>query len=87
MTVIRTEDFDHAFKKLPKDAQERYRVQYERFILDKHDPRLHVKKLNDLPGVFSLRVTRRYRVLFYFQNADTAIFFDVDHRKDVYRGL
>jgi len=85
MIIIQTEDFDRAFKKLPADARHLYLIQYHRFQVNVRDPRLHVKKLQDEEGVFSLRVTRRYRVLFYFQNSDTAIFFDIDHRKDVYR--
>lgn len=61
-----------------------FKIQKKRFQENWRDPRLHVKKVRELEDAFSFRVTRRYRVLFYFQNQDTAVFFDVDHRKDVY---
>jgi mRNA-degrading endonuclease RelE of RelBE toxin-antitoxin system len=47
-------------------------------------PRLHIKRIKELPGVFSFRITRRYRVLFYFRNGE-AIFFKIGHRKEIYR--
>ena len=85
MNSIRTEDFDRELLKLPRSIQRLYAVQEDRFITNPRDPRLHTKKLQGLRDVISFRITRRYRVLFYFQDSETAIFFDVDHRKDVYR--
>lgn len=85
MKIIRSNDFEKTFRQLPKDIQEIYKVQELRFIKNWRDPRLHVKKVNTLPYALSFRITRRYRVFFYFQNSETAIFFDVDHRKDAYR--
>lgn len=87
MEIIKTNDFQKAFRKLPREIQQSYTVQEKRFRSDWHDSRLHTKKLVDLPDVFSLRVTRSYRVLFYFQTAQRAIFFEIDHRKDIYRDL
>lgn len=85
--VIETEDFARSLKRLPAPTQRLYHVQRERFIQDQRDSRLHTKKLNGLDDVFSLRVTRNYRVLFYFHTSDTAIFFIVGNRKDVYKNL
>ena len=62
-----------------------YSVQENRFQENWRDPRLHIKKVQTLSHALSFRITRRYRVFFYFQNIETAIFFDVDHRKDIYR--
>jgi hypothetical protein len=42
-------------------------------------------KTGYIENVFSLRIIRHYRAFFYFQNTDTAIFFGIDHRKDIYR--
>ncbi|OGL67634.1 hypothetical protein A3B21_01425 [Candidatus Uhrbacteria bacterium RIFCSPLOWO2_01_FULL_47_24] len=84
MNIIRTDDFESSFLKLPLEIQRLYSTQAKRFRENWRDPRLHIKKVRGLAHVFSFRITRRYRVLFYFQNAETAIFFDVDHRKDVY---
>jgi mRNA-degrading endonuclease RelE of RelBE toxin-antitoxin system len=85
MFVIKTSDFERAFKILPSDIRRLCGVQEDIFVLNIRDPRLHIKKLRDFDGVFSFRITRRYRVLFYFQNADTVILFDIDHRKDIYK--
>lgn len=87
MEIIQTADFQKALGKLPKEIQELYQVQADRFLHNWHDSRLHVKKIRDLKLAFSLRITRRYRVFFYFQNPETAIFFAVDHRKDAYRHI
>lgn len=85
MEIVRTEEFDKAFAKLPNDAKRLYARQEKIFTANWRDPRLHIKKLKGLEYAFSLRITRRYRALFYFQNLRQAIFFDIDHRKDVYR--
>ncbi|MBU3965573.1 hypothetical protein KKG29_04050 [Patescibacteria group bacterium] len=84
MRIIKTDDFSRAFKKLPKEIQHFYNVQEERFKKDSRDPRLHIKKVKTLSFALSFRITRRYRVFFYFQNIETAIFFEIDHRKDIY---
>lgn len=85
MEIIQTDDFRRAFKRLQKYIQRLYERQEKRFRSNWRDPRLHVKKIKELPYALSFRITRHYRVFFYFQNPETAIFFDVDHRKDVYR--
>lgn len=85
MEIIRTEEFERALRKLPSDARKLYEIQERRFRDSWRDPRLHVKKVQGLENALSFRVTRRYRVLFYVRDSSSAIFFEVDHRKDVYR--
>ena len=85
MNIVRTNDFERAYKRLPADIQKLCVIQFDRFGTNWRDIRLHIKKVRSLEDVFSLRITRRYRTFFYFQTADTAIFFDCDHRKDIYR--
>ncbi|KKR31856.1 MAG: hypothetical protein UT65_C0015G0018 [Parcubacteria group bacterium GW2011_GWF2_39_8b] len=85
MYVIKTSDFERAYKRLPFGIQKLCLIQEERFALSSRDPRLHIKKLKDFDDAFSFRITRKYRALFYFQNAETVICFDIDHRKDVYK--
>lgn len=87
MNIVKTHDFEKAFRILPKDAQRLYQLQEERFIKNWRDPRLHIKKVRNLPFAFSFRITRRYRAFFYFKNTDVAVFFEIDHRKDIYRDL
>jgi mRNA-degrading endonuclease RelE of RelBE toxin-antitoxin system len=85
MEIIKTRDFNQTFEKLPKEIQRLCITQEKRFIKNWHDPRLHIKKVKALLFALSFRITRRYRVFFYFQDANTAIFFEADHRKDIYR--
>jgi len=85
MEIIKTDDFSRAFKRLPGETQRLCAIQEKRFRQDWRDSRLHIKKIRTLAFGLSFRITRRYRVFFYFQNAETAIFFQIDHRKDIYR--
>ena len=85
MEIFQTADFTKQLRKFPKDSLRLYMVQEKRFRENLRDPRLHMKKLQGLDGVSSFRVTRLYRVLFYFQSSDAVVFFAIGHRKDVYR--
>ena len=85
MEIIKTKDFQRTFSKLPKDIQALYEKQEKRFLENHRDSRLHIKKVRSLDYAMSFRITSRYRVFFYFQNSETAIFFEIDHRKDIYR--
>ncbi len=85
MEIIQTDDFKKSFAKLPQEIKRLYAVQENIFKKNWRDPRLHIKSVKILPQALSFRITRRYRVFFYFQNTQTSIFFEVDHRKDVYR--
>ncbi|MBI2033902.1 MAG: hypothetical protein HYT13_02275 [Candidatus Liptonbacteria bacterium] len=83
MVIRRTKDFADAFRKLPREVQRIFHKQEKIFRESWLDSRLHVKRLKDLPGAYSFRVTRRYRVLFYFDR-DNTVFFVIGHRKDIY---
>jgi len=81
--IKKTKDFKKQFKKLPDEIKNLLEKQENIFEENWFDPRLHTKRIKELPGVYSFRITRRYRVLFYFQN-DKVIFFAIGHRKDIY---
>ncbi len=83
MPIKETSDFKKDLEELPREAIEIYKKQKQIFSTNWLDSRLHTKRLKELSGVHSFRVTRRYRVLFYFQEK-TAIFFKIGHRKDIY---
>lgn len=83
MIIRKTENFLSHFSGLPNEIREIYKKQEAIFLSNWLDPRLHSKRIKELKGVFSFRITRRYRVLFYFRNKE-AIFFSIGHRKDVY---
>ncbi len=83
MIIYKTEDFINKFKKLPSEIKRLFQKQEIIFKDNWLDPRLHTKRIKELPGVYSFRITRRYRGLFYFKDND-AIFFSIGHRKDIY---
>lgn len=85
MRIVYAEEFQKQFQKLPERVKKLYRRQELRFQKSWSDPRLQVKKLKDHPFPFSFRITRKYRVLFTFIDAETALFCTIGHRKDIYR--
>ena len=85
MQVVRTPEFEKSFDNLAANIQRLCRVQEERLALDWKDSRLHLKKLNLPEAIYSFRVTRSYRALFYFAANGDIVLFDIDDRKDVYR--
>ena len=85
MRVVTTADFDRSLQELPASVRRLCAVQMTRLAADRRDPRLHLKKLHGLDGVYSFRVTRSYRALFYMSAADDLVLFEIDDRKDVYR--
>ena len=84
MVIRKTEDFLQDVERLPTGIQELLQKQEAIFRGNWLDPRLHTKRMRELSGVYSFRITRRYRALFYWK-AEEAVFFSMGHRKDVYR--
>ena len=85
LKVISTEAFLLNYRRLPKSIQMICDVQLDRLEENPVDPRLQRKKLKGQKGLYSIRVTRRYRALFFINQAQTIVVFAIDHRKDVYR--
>ena len=83
MVIHKTDDFLRAANRLPKGIQDLLKKQERIFQGNWLDPRLHTKRVKELPGAYSLRITRRYRAFFYWKDEE-AVFFSVGHRKDVY---
>lgn len=82
--IIEKESMKKSLDDLPARIQKKYTTQKERLKEDRRDPRLHTKKLKDLPGVYSFRITRSYRGLFYFHSQEVIVIFAIGHRKDIY---
>jgi len=86
MTIVRLDSFERALKRFPKDVRELAERQIRLLEAHPRDLRLHLKKLHrPLEGVYSFRITRNYRALFYFDANNNIIIFETDDRKDVYR--
>jgi len=84
MVIQKTKDFIKEFGKLPTGIKKIYYKQEVIFKQNWLDARLHIKRNKELKGVYSFRITRRYRTFFYFRNSE-AIFFTIGHRKDIYK--
>ncbi|MEK7585277.1 MAG: hypothetical protein AAB455_02095 [Patescibacteria group bacterium] len=84
MEVIKTEDFLKQLSRLPIKIKNLLGKQEAIFLKNQLDPRLHLKQLVTLEGVYSFRITIRYRCLLYFQSKEVAVFFSIGHRKDIY---
>jgi len=84
MKIKKTNDFLKEYEKLPSKVKSLYKKQEKIFISNWLDPRLHIKRIKGMSGVYSFRITRRYRVLFYFSQ-ETSIFFAIGHRKEIYK--
>ena len=85
MRIVKTKDFKKNFSKLPFSIKKLFETQEKIFQKNWLDSRLHTKRIKELPGVYSIRITRRYRALFYFDRNGDAIFFAIGHRKEIYR--
>jgi len=84
--IVEKPGIQKALDDLPSRIQDKYETQKERLKENRRDPRLHTKKLQGLDGVYSFRITRSYRGLFYFHTKDIIVIFSVGHRKDAYSG-
>jgi len=84
MKIFHTDTFTSNLKNLPTSVKKLYKKQEGIFVSNWKDPRLHTKKLVGERGVFSFRITRRYRVLFIFTDSETSVFVSMGHRKAIY---
>ena len=84
MKIFYSPKFPKLLKKLPQDIQELFFVQEIILRENWQDSRLHTKKLKGAPVLYSFRITRIYRVLFYFQKSDEIVLFSVGHRSKIY---
>lgn len=85
MKIIHTDDFKKDLKKLPSATERSFFSQQNRFESNQRHPSLHTKKLKDLDGVYSLRIGKSHRALFFFTDDGAVTFFAIGHRKDIYR--
>ncbi len=77
MIIQETDDCLEGLKKLPPEIKRLFEKQKSLFNKNWLDARLHTKRIKERPGVYSFRITRRYRALFYFRNVDKVIFFSI----------
>jgi mRNA-degrading endonuclease RelE of RelBE toxin-antitoxin system len=86
MHIILERDFLKSAKLLPNNIKKKLANQLVLFEANPYNQLLHTKRLSgELTGFLSFRITRDWRVLFYFENPETIHILEVDNRKDIYR--
>jgi mRNA-degrading endonuclease RelE of RelBE toxin-antitoxin system len=85
--VLLSKDFATHFKKLPIFTKKKVDILVGLLRIDYRDSRLHTKKLHGDNDLYSFRVGRDYRVIFYFIDGERIYILDIRHRKDIYKGL
>jgi len=84
--VILGRDFLKSAALLPNGIKKKLATSIGMLEKNPYSPILHTKKLTgELTGLFSFRITRDWRVIFYFKNPETICIVDVGNRKDIYR--
>ncbi len=86
MEVIFKKSFLKSAENIPWKIQELLAKQIDIFKKNPDDNRLHNKKLSGkLKDFYSLRLTRDYRIIYYFESKNKAMFVYIGHRKDIYK--
>jgi mRNA-degrading endonuclease RelE of RelBE toxin-antitoxin system len=79
-------DFDKSFKKLPVFVKKKFFVKIKLFIQNRNHPSLNLEKLElKILNKSSLRIDKRYRVIFEFQNHETIFFLDIGSHDQIYK--
>jgi len=86
MQIILDQSFLKSAEKLPTNIKKKLSGLLPLLEVNPYHPLLHSKKLTgNLTGLFSFRITREWRVFFYFKDPRTIYVLEVKHRKDIYR--
>lgn len=86
--VIYSKGFLRDVRRLPSEAVEKLAFLLALLAADPFDLRLHTKPLHaPLRGVYTLRITRDWRVAFEFVSETTLKLVAADHRDAIYKRL
>jgi len=84
--IAYTVKFLKSAKRLPRQTKQKLAQKLEVLGLDPFNLLLHTKILSGtLSGFYSFRITRDWRVIFYFSANKQIKIIEVAHRKDIYR--
>ena len=84
--LVYSKNFLKSVKKIPRETQEKLSGLLSLMQSNPYNPQLHSKHLTGkLAGFLSFRITRDWRVIFCFLDANTIQLIRVAHRKDIYR--
>lgn len=86
MQVVLEKSFLKSARKLPVNIKKKLGKLLELFAINPYHQLLHTKKLTgNLAGLLSFRITREWRVIFYFKDLENIHVLEIAHRKDIYR--
>ena len=86
MQIFYDKNFLKAVSALPKNIQIKLAKLLEILRQNPFHALLHTKHLSEkLTGFLSFRITREWRVTFYFKDAESIHLINVAHRRDIYR--
>lgn len=84
MIFLYSKVFEKQLSGLPESVRHQFTKQKDLLNTNPRHPSLHFKKLKDMKDTYSIRIAGSYRALCII-SSDTAIFFAIGHRKDIYR--
>lgn len=79
MKSFTTLRFRRAFKALPAEIRRQARHAYKLFQADPHHPSLRFKKVHPSEPIYSVRITRDYRVVGVLKGSEVVWFFIGSH--------
>ncbi|OGD24222.1 hypothetical protein A2Z10_02910 [Candidatus Azambacteria bacterium RBG_16_47_10] len=86
MDIVYSKEFIKSAQVIPKHIQRKLADSLEFVKRDPFHLVLHAKPLSGvLKGFYSFRVTRDWRVIFYFRNSQVVFLVEIAHRKDIYK--
>ncbi|MFH0854635.1 MAG: type II toxin-antitoxin system RelE/ParE family toxin [bacterium] len=84
--IIITEEFQKRYMGLPLSIQKKAEKQEKIFQLNPFHPSLHTEKLEPRSRqVWSIRIDRKYRIIFRFVDGNQALFLTVGEHNWVYK--
>jgi len=87
---VKTRRFRKAFESLPPEVKDQARKAFELFCRDMSHPSLAIEQLAGYPGVWSGRISQKYRWTFHFEKDPetgerTCVHRVIGEHEDVYR--
>lgn len=85
MTILVTKEFKKRYKKLPNTIKEKAEKQEQLFRKNPFHPSLHTEKLKPKRDeIWSIRVDKKYRIIFRFIDGETVLFLTVGSHDWIY---
>jgi len=85
MDIVVTAEFKKRYKKLPPHIQQKAEKQEELFRMNPFHPSLHTEKLKPRKNeLWSIRIDKKYRILFRFVDGDSVLFLTVGSHDWIY---